>query len=73
MKPNAVRRNVKRQARQVWRYIESEESLTGICPGIVFPKPPKDAQRLRRIEELFEEEGISVVWEDESVEDRKAR
>jgi len=73
MRPDAVRRNVKRQVRQLWRYIESQESLDGICPGIVFPKRPKDAQRLRLIEELFEEEGISVVWEDESVEDRKAR
>ena len=70
MKPEAVRRNVKRQARQVWRYIESQESLDGICPGIVFPKRPKDPQRLKQIEELFEEEGIPVVWEDESVEER---
>ena len=73
MKPDAVRRNVKRQARQVWRYIESQESLDGICPGIVLPTRPEDAQRLKLIEELFEEEGIPVVWEDESVAERKAR
>jgi hypothetical protein len=73
MTPAAVRRNVKRQARKLWRYIESQESLDGICPGIVFPKRPRDEQRLRLIEELFEEEGIPVVWEDESVDERKAR
>ncbi|MBU0637269.1 MAG: hypothetical protein KKB50_00235 [Planctomycetes bacterium] len=73
MTPAAVRRNVKRQARQVWRYIESQESLDGICPGIAFPKRPKDTQQLKQIEELFEEEGIPVVWEDEPVEERKAR
>jgi hypothetical protein len=69
----AAGRNVKRQVRQVWRYIESQQSLDGICPGIVFPKRPKDEQRLKLIEELFEEEGIPVVWEDESVAERKAR
>lgn len=73
MTPEAVHRNVKRQARQVWRYIESQKSLDGICPGIVFPKRPKDPQRLTLIEELFEEEGIPAVWEDESVAERKAR
>jgi len=57
----AVRRNVSRQARQVWRYIDLQESLDGICPGIVFPKRPKGRQRLRQIEELFEAEGIAVV------------
>ena len=73
MTPAAVLRNVKRQARQVWRYVELQESLDGICPGIVFPKRPKDPERLRQIEEFFEEEGIPVVWEDESVVERKAR
>ena len=38
MTPRAVRRNVKRQARQIWKYIELQPTLDGICPGIVFPK-----------------------------------
>ena len=73
MTPQAVRRNVKRQARQIWRYIELQTTIDGICPGIVFPKRPKDPERLKRIEQLFEDEGIPVVWEDESVAERKAR
>lgn len=73
MKPDAVRRNVKRQARQIWRYIELQESVDGICPGIVFPKRPSDPKRMKQIEALFEEEGIPVVWEDESIVARKAR
>lgn len=73
MTPGAVRRNVTRQARQVWRYIELQASVDGVCPGIVFPKRPKGPERLRQIEELFEAEGIPVVWEDESVAERKAR
>jgi hypothetical protein len=69
----AVRGNVKRQARQVWRYIELQASVDGICPGIVFPQQPKAPERLKQIEELFGAEGIAVVWEDESVAERKAR
>ena len=73
MTPRAVRRNAKRQARQIWKYIELQEELDGICPGIVFPKRPSDPKRLELIEQIFEEEGIPVVWEDESTAERKAR
>jgi hypothetical protein len=73
MTPRAVRRNVKRQARQVWKYIELQPTLDGICPGIVFPKRPSDPKRLELIEHLFQEQGIPVVWEDESTAERKAR
>ena len=73
MTPRAVRRNVKRQARQIWKYIELQPTLDGICPGIVFPKRPSDPKRVELIEHLFEEEGIPVVWEDESTAGRKAR
>lgn len=41
--------------------------------GIIFPRRPTDPNRLSLIEQLFEEEGISVVWQDESVEECKAR
>lgn len=73
MTPQAVRRNVKRQARQIWRYIELQPTIDGICPGVVFPRRPSDPKRLELIEQLFEEEGIPVVWEDESVEERRGR
>ena len=73
MTAQALRRNVRRQARQIWRYIELQPTLDGICPGIVFPKRPSDPERLGLIEHLFEEESIAVVWEDESSAERKAR
>ncbi|UCE62086.1 MAG: hypothetical protein JSU63_10305 [Phycisphaerales bacterium] len=73
MTPQAVRRNVRRQARQIWKYIELQPTFDGICPGIVFPKRPADTERLKLIEHLFEEEGIPVVWEEESTAERKAR
>ena len=70
----ALRRNVKRQAAQVWDYIEAQlEQGKDISPGIIFLKRPKDSNRLKLIEALFEENGISVVWQDESIQERKAR
>jgi len=74
MTPTAVRRNAKRQARQIWDYIESQlEQGKEVSPGIIFPKRPKDPERMKLVEELFEDEGIPVVWEDESIAERKAR
>ena len=74
MTPQAVRRNAKRYARQLWNYIEAEiEDKFQVSPGIVFPTRPKTEGRLAEIERLFDEEGIPVVWEDETIEERKAR
>lgn len=70
----AVRRNVKRQVRQIWNYIKSQLELgKEISPGIIFPRRPKDPNRMKLIEQLFDEEGIPVVWEDETIVERKAR
>jgi len=69
-----LRRNVRRQIRQVWSYIESQLELGHeVSPGIIFSRRPSDPDRLRLIESLFEEEGIPVVWDDESIEERRAR
>lgn len=74
MTESALRRNVSRQARQILDYIESQ-LVEGkeVCPGVVFPRRPKSRQRLEVIEALFEEQGIAVVWQDESLEERRAR
>jgi len=70
----ALRRNVKTQARQIWDYIESQLELgKDVSPGVIFPKRPKDTNRMVLIEQLFDEEGIPVVWDDESIRKRKAR
>lgn len=70
----AVRRNVRRQARQVWAYVQSQLDLgQDVCPGIVFPHKPQDRERMNLIECLFEEEGISIVWDDEPIEERRKR
>ncbi|MHC4478452.1 MAG: hypothetical protein ACYTEL_22670 [Planctomycetota bacterium] len=74
MTNSAVRRNVRRQIKQVWDYIESQlAKAKEVSPGMIFPKRPKDRERIKLIEGMFEEEGIGVVWEDETIEERKAR
>src|SRR5438270_5308615 len=50
MTANAVRRNVVRQARQVWDYIESKLAVgSDVCPGIVFSRRPTSTRRLQLI------------------------
>ena len=75
MTDKAVRRNVRRQIKQVWDYIESqiikgEYVLAGegknVCPGVIFPQQPRDKVRQVWIENKFEEEGIVIVWDDEN-------
>jgi len=74
MTDSAVRRNVRRQIKQIWDYIESQLKMKkDVSPGIIFPKRPKDQERMRLIEEMFEEEGIPVVWQNETIKERKAR
>ena len=74
MSNEAVGRNVRRQIRQVWRYIESQlNEGWEVCPGVVFEMSPADPERKRTIEEMFDEAGISVVWEGDNLDDRRAR
>ena len=82
MTDKAVRRNVRRQIRQIWDYIETQIKgpdyvPTGegksVCPGIIFPNRPKENKRLKLIETMFFDEGIQVVWNDESLEECKRR
>ena len=82
IKTGNIRRNARRQIRQVLGYIESQIRAgkfvpTGegkhVSPGIIFPRRPRDPRRLRQIETLFWEEGITVVWHDESIEECRVR
>jgi len=74
MTANAVRRNVLRQARQIWDYIESQlVEGKDVSPGVIFPSRPKTCARLELIESLFDEQGIAVVWESETLAERRVR
>ncbi len=44
-----------------------------ISPGVIFVRWPVDKERMKLIEDMFEDEGIAVVWRDESIEERKGR
>lgn len=75
IKPENVRRNVRRQIRQIWSYVEviTEREKRSVYPGVIFPKLPKKEARWRLIEEMFNDEGIQVVWHSEAIELSKAR
>ena len=75
IKRRNLRRNIRRQIRQVWDYVESFLQPSGqqVCPGVIFPKLPEDPMRLALVESMFEEEGIQVVWHDESIAHLKSR
>ncbi len=53
-------------------YVPSGEGKD-VCPGIIFPKRPRDKDRMKRIEDMFLEEGIAVVWHDETIDECKRR
>lgn len=70
MSDQSVRRHVRRQIKQIWDYIESQpDDANGVCPGVIFPKRPTDPTRRKWIEDAFIEEGIPVVWHDETIEE----
>jgi hypothetical protein len=74
MTPDAVRRNVRRQANQIWEYIEPQLAEgKDVCPGVILQKRPASRKRLDIIETLFNEMGIQVAWDDETLEETKAR
>lgn len=74
MSEKAVRRNIRRYAKQVWDYIDAEVGDdVSVSPGMIFPRRPSDASRLHLIEDLLLEQGIPVVWQDETIEERRLR
>ncbi|MDD2755344.1 MAG: hypothetical protein PHS80_07415 [Methanothrix sp.] len=70
-----IRRNVKRQAKQILEYIEYQTDIKeiSVSPGIIFPRTPNDTEKLKLVESLFECECIQVVWENESIEKVRER
>jgi len=75
IKPQNLQRNLRRQIKQVWKYVDSQLDVYGfrVCPGIIFPKLPKDPKRLNIIEAAFNSGGIQVIWHNEFVKNLKAR
>lgn len=67
-------RSIRRIARQLDKYIDAAlESGQDISAGVVFKARPTTPGRLEDIEAALDEYGISVAWEDETIEERRAR
>jgi Holliday junction resolvase-like predicted endonuclease len=50
MTDSAVKRNIRRQSKQIWDYINSQLSpKKDVSPGIIFPKRPKNKNKLKLI------------------------
>ena len=65
-----IRRNINRQIRQIWKYVESRVELKNliVTTGVIFPRAPDDLALRNMIEGMFEDNGITVVWHDEAIE-----
>lgn len=69
-----LRRNVRRQIRQINSYIDSQLAEgKDVSVGVIFERRPADLDRLATIEAMFDDEGISVAWHDESIDERRNR
>jgi hypothetical protein len=67
MAPHRIGPNIRRYIRQVWRYIEAVmEEGKDVSPGIVFANKPKDPDLKRRIEKAFEDDCITIIWDDDT-------
>ena len=70
----ALKANVRSQIRQILSYVDSQLSLgKEVCPGVIFLERPQASERLDLIEKLFSDEGIQVVWNDESIDECRRR
>jgi hypothetical protein len=67
MTDKAIRRNARRYVKQILNYNDSKENLVkAVSPGIIFQKSPKDLNRKELIEGIFNDNLITVVWDDDS-------
>ena len=61
-----VKRNVRRQAKQLWDYILSQPNEgAGVSPGIIFARKPTDRKRLKLVESLFDAEDVPIYWQED--------
>ena len=75
IKRSNARKNVRSHIRQIWNYInlQQERKNTELCVGVIYPQLPSDPELTEMIETMFNEEGIQVVWNSESIDDCKNR
>jgi len=64
VKIHNLRKLLSSHKRQIWKYISKyvDDDKMDVCPGIIYPKAPKDSTLRNLIESYLNEEGIQVVW-----------
>lgn len=64
IKPSNIKKNLWRHQRQLFHYIEKylDVDKLQVCPGIIYPKPPKSPSLRQFIETCLEEYGAPAYW-----------
>lgn len=64
IKPKNVTKNLWRHQNQLFKYVDRFVDVDGInvCLGIIYPKPPEDADLRARIEAYLDEYGAPAYW-----------
>jgi hypothetical protein len=50
--------------RQIWKYIDNCVDSSGfdVCPGMIYPKAPRETGLKDKVESYLNKHGIQVVW-----------
>lgn len=76
---SSIKRTIQRHICQLHTYLESSDLDYGDFErldktlSIIYPQKPKNDKLTKKIEKSFEDYGISVVWQDESADEHRAR
>ena len=75
IKPENIRKNINRHIRQIWRYANAQVEMNDriVSAGVIYPHMPQDPALVSLIESMCENDGIQVVWHDETIEEVRAR
>lgn len=51
-------------SRQVWRYVDRylDADRIAVCPGIIYPRPPRDLALRVQVETYLNDRGLQVTW-----------
>jgi hypothetical protein len=67
IKPKNLKKNLWRHQHQLFSYIEKFLGVDkiAVCPGIIYPRPPRDIELRSAIESYLEEYGAPAYWYNE--------
>ena len=64
IKPKNVKKNLWRHQRQLFSYIDKflDFDKMDVCPGIIYPEPPRDVRLRNLVESYLENYGVPAYW-----------